>query len=181
MTNDSDKLYRDREHVLGDIVNAQPVFVRKPFANYADTGYAAFKVAQAARTPMVYVAANDGMLHAFCAGTSDSDPSGGTEAWAFIPTLVLDNLWKLADNNYANLHDFSVDGTPTVSDVGDTSGNWKTILVGGLGAGGRRGAPHPQANGARRTRRIHLPGIAADQHGVRLLPRHRQRVLALLR
>ncbi len=137
VTNDIDKLYRDREHVLGDIVNAQPVFVKKPFANYADTGYAAFKVAQAGRTPMVYVAANDGMLHAIYAGTSESDPMGGTEAWAFIPTTVLDKLWKLADNNYSNLHDYTVDGTPAVSDAADASGNWKTILVGGLGAGGR--------------------------------------------
>ncbi len=137
VTNDIEKLYRSREHTLGDIVNAQPVFAKKPFANYADTGYAAFKVAQASRTPMVYVAANDGMLHAIYAGTSESDPLGGTEAWAFIPTLVLDKLWKLADNNYANLHDYTVDGTPTVADVADASGNWKTILVAGLSAGGR--------------------------------------------
>jgi type IV pilus assembly protein PilY1 len=137
ITNDIDRLYRSREHILGDIVNAQPVFVKKPFANYADTGYAAFKTAQATRTPMVYVAANDGMLHAFYAGTSESDPLGGNEAWAFTPTMVLDKLWKLADNNYANLHDFNVDGTPSVSDVADASSNWKTILVGGLSGGGR--------------------------------------------
>jgi Tfp pilus tip-associated adhesin PilY1 len=137
VTNDIERLYRSREHTLGDIVNAQPVFAKKPFANYGDTGYAAFKVAQASRTPMVYVAANDGMLHAIYAGTSVSDPLGGTEAWAFIPTLVLDKLWKLADNNYANLHDYTVDGTPAVGDVADASGNWKTILVAGLSAGGR--------------------------------------------
>ena len=131
ITNDIEKLYRGREHTLGDIVNAQPVFAKKPFANYADTGYAAFKVTQASRTPMVYVAANDGMLHAIYAGTDVSDPLGGTEAWAFVPHLVLDKLWKLADNNYANLHDYTVDGTPTVADVADASGNWKTILVAG--------------------------------------------------
>ncbi len=52
------------------------------------------------------------MLHAFYAGTSPADTQGGEEAWAFIPTLVIDKLWKLADNNYANLHDYYVDGTP---------------------------------------------------------------------
>ncbi|MBL8541052.1 MAG: hypothetical protein JNK68_11865 [Betaproteobacteria bacterium] len=137
ITNDLNKLYRTRTHILGDIVNAQPVFVRQPFANYSDAGYSAFKAARTGRTPMVYTASNDGMLHAFYAGTSPTDSQGGLEAWAFIPTLVIDKLWKLADNNYANLHDYYVDGTPTVSDVADSSGNWKTILVGGLGAGGR--------------------------------------------
>jgi type IV pilus assembly protein PilY1 len=137
ITNELERLYRTRSHVLGDIVDAQPVFVKKPFANYGDAGYAAFKSAKDGRVPMVYVAANDGMLHAFYAGASETDPQGGEEAWAFIPTMVLDKLWKLADNNYANLHEYFVDGTPTVSDVADASGNWQTILVGGLNGGGR--------------------------------------------
>ncbi len=131
-------LYRTRTAVLGDIVNAQPVFARGPFAEYQDTGYAAFKSANAGRTPMVYVAANDGMLHAFYAGTSTVDPQGGEERWAFIPTMVLPNLHKLADNNYSTLHRFSVDGTPAIGDVYDSvNAVWKTILVGGLNAGGK--------------------------------------------
>jgi type IV pilus assembly protein PilY1 len=131
-------LYRARTAVLGDIVNAQPVFVKSPFAEYADAGYAAFKAANANRTPMVYVAANDGMLHAFYAGTNTSDPLGGEERWAFIPTMVLPTLYKLADNNYANLRRYYVDGTPTAGDVYDSvNGVWKTILVGGLNAGGK--------------------------------------------
>lgn len=132
------QLYRARTAVLGDIVNAQPVFARAPFADYQDPGYAAFKAANAARTPMVYVAANDGMLHAFYAGINTSDPLGGEERWAFIPTMVLPNLYKLADNNYANLRRYYVDGTPTLGDVYDSvNGVWKTILVGGLNAGGK--------------------------------------------
>ena len=51
--------------------------------------------AQSGRTPMVYVAANDGMLHALYSGTSAIDPNGGKAAWAFIPTHVLPNLFKL--------------------------------------------------------------------------------------
>ncbi|MEO8057724.1 MAG: PilC/PilY family type IV pilus protein [Burkholderiales bacterium] len=132
------KLYRDREHVLGDIVNAQPVYVKAPFADYGDAGYPAFKAANAGRTPMVYSAANDGMLHAFYAGTSVADVNGGKEAWAIIPSVVLPNLFKLADANYKNTHQYSVDGTPTAGDVYDTgSATWKTILVGGLNAGGK--------------------------------------------
>ena len=112
ISNNASRLYRAREHILGDIVNAQPLFMRAPFAQYQDTGYSAYKSAQANRTPMVYVAANDGMLHAFRAGTSPTDTQGGTEAWGFIPTMVLPNLKFLADNSYANLHQFYVDGSP---------------------------------------------------------------------
>jgi len=128
--------YRSRTHVLGDIVDAQPIFVRAPFASYGDTGYSAFATANASRTPMVYVAANDGMLHAFFAGSSLTDPQGGTEAWAFIPSGVLPTLYKLGDNAYGTHHSFYVDGTPTASDIFDTTaGVWKTILVGGLNEG----------------------------------------------
>ena len=134
--NDAARLFRKRDHVLGDTVNGQPVYVRAPFAYYGDAGYAAFKSAQFGRTPMLYVPANDGMLHAFYAGTSATDAQGGKEAWAVIPSSVLPNLYKLADFNYANVHQYSVDGTPTVSDVYDGSA-WKTMLVGGLNAGGR--------------------------------------------
>ncbi len=134
----ANKLYRDREHVLGDMVNAQPVYVKGPFADYGDAGYQAFKTANASRTPMVYSAANDGMLHAFYAGTSVTDPDGGREAWAIIPSAVLPNLYKLADANYKNTHQYSVDGTPTVGDVFDTAtSSWKTLLVAGLNAGGK--------------------------------------------
>ncbi len=138
------QLYRTRTAVLGDIVNAQPVFAKAPFADYQDSNYAAFKSANTTRTPMVYVAANDGMLHAFYAGTNTSDPLGGEERWAFIPTMVLPNLYKLADNNYGTLHTYSVDGTPTIADIFDPAATptapnygWKTILVGGLNAGGK--------------------------------------------
>lgn len=144
------KYYRRREGVLGDIVSAQPVYVKKPFAQYADAGYDDFKTDNASRTPMVYVGANDGMLHAFKATVFQSDgvtvdPEGGKELWAVIPSTVLPDLYKLADNNYANAHRFYVDGTPTVADIdanaplaSETSpSNWKTILVGGLNKGGK--------------------------------------------
>ncbi|MGH8682081.1 MAG: pilus assembly protein, partial [Burkholderiales bacterium] len=137
--NDLDRLYRERDHVLGDIVNSQPLFVGAAAFSYADTtgtgGYAAFASSIASRTPMVYVAANDGMLHAFNATTT---ATGGEEAWAFIPRSMLPRLYKLADSNYANLHEYYVDGRPVRDDVFDpVSGTWKTILVGGLNKGGR--------------------------------------------
>jgi type IV pilus assembly protein PilY1 len=130
--NNTDRLFRERaETVLGDIVNSAPVYVRKPPFTYADAGYTAFASAQANRQAMVYVGANDGMLHAFNATT-------GNEAWAFVPTAVMPYLYKLADYNYSNNHRFFVDGSLTVGDVFNSSSNsWRTILVGGLGGGGR--------------------------------------------
>ncbi len=138
--NDVNALYRTRTNVMGDIINAQPVFVKSAVGKYTDTGYDTFRTSgiTTTRAPMVYVASNAGMLHAFYAGTSTSDTQGGEERWAYIPRMVAPNLWKLSDNNYKNLHQFSVDGTPTVADVYDTAtSSWKTILVAGLNKGGK--------------------------------------------
>lgn len=133
--------YRSRAHLLGDIVNAEPVLVREPRADYADAGYlgtaTTFKESNANRTRMVYQSANDGMLHAFNATT-------GAEEWAFVPNLVFANLNNLSSK--ANFtHKYYVDGTPATGDVdfknvdGATGGGteWHTVLVGGLGKGGR--------------------------------------------
>ena len=126
---DLSKLFRDRTYALGDIVNAAPVFVRKPPFSYADSGYSAFVTADVGRKSVVYVGANDGMLHAFDAET-------GEELWAYIPSVVVPQLYKLADAGYANNHRFYVDGPITVGDAYDGT-NWRTILITGLGGGGK--------------------------------------------
>ncbi len=125
------KLFRKRNSRLGDIVNSQPQYVQAAIGNYSENNYSAFKTQKATRNAMVYVGANDGMLHAFDANT-------GNEAWAVIPSLALPNLYKLADTNYANRHAWLVDGAPVISDIYDSaSSSWKTILVGGLNGGGK--------------------------------------------
>ena len=123
------RLYRQRGAILGDIVDSDPIFVGTSRFSYTDAGYAAYIAATSAKTRMVYVGANDGMLHAFKADS-------GEEAWAFVPTDVMPNLWKLADFDYRNMHTNFVNGEITVADIYD-SGTWKTILVGGLGQGGK--------------------------------------------
>lgn len=126
-------IYRNRRHALGDISNAKPAYVRDPRRAYLDTGYATFKTNNASRMPMVYIAANDGMLHALKA---NSDSDAGSELWAYMPRQIMPNLWKLADNAYGAHHQYYVDGSPEVADV-YIGGAWKTILVGGLNKGGR--------------------------------------------
>lgn len=128
--------YRGRSHLLGDTINSEPVAVREPSANYTDTGYSAFKSSNASRARMLYQGANDGMLHAFDALT-------GAESWAYVPNLLMANLNNLSLKTGFN-HKYYVDGTPVSADVdfnnidGVTGGgDWRTILVGGLGKGGR--------------------------------------------
>jgi type IV pilus assembly protein PilY1 len=125
--------YRPRDSRLGDIISASPLFVGKPAFKYTENNYQQFVTDNANRTAVVLSAANDGMLHAFSRAT-------GEELWAFMPSFVLPNLYKLADNNYSNYHSYFVDGSPQVGDVYVPSGpyqGWRTIVIGGLNAGGK--------------------------------------------
>ena len=139
-------LYRQRTSILGPIVDASPVYVGAPAFVYADAGYSGFKDDYKTRCPVVYAAANDGMLHAFSAATAANEgcEPGGTELWAYIPRAVMSELYRLTDSNYAANHQFFVNGTPVAGDIslsaeasGTDEPEWSTILVGGFGAGGR--------------------------------------------
>lgn len=172
-------LFRQRAALLGDIIDAQPAYVRGSPFNYSDPGYADFKSCTEGTTtvtcpasqfpsptirrrPTVYIAANDGMLHAIetdvnnspyyqtagipTATTADdtfsngNNAGNGAERWAYIPAMVLPNLYKLASIPYS--HRYFVDGSPTVGDICLSTpcaglNDWRTIIVGGLNAGGR--------------------------------------------
>jgi type IV pilus assembly protein PilY1 len=122
--------YRERAHLLSDVVGGAPVYVKKPNFSYTENGYATFAATNATRSGVVYVPSNGGMLHAFDAVT-------GEEKWAYVPTMVMDRMYRLADSDYANRHQFLINGAPVVGDVYSSATGWRTILVGGLGAGGR--------------------------------------------
>jgi type IV pilus assembly protein PilY1 len=116
---------------LGDVVNSSPMYVKKPPFKYTENGYTAFKEANKNRQGVVYLASNDGMLHAINAETGD-------ELWAYVPTEVMPRMHRRADFNYATTHEYMVDGSPVVGDAWDpATSSWRTILVGGLGGGGR--------------------------------------------
>lgn len=137
--------FRERISMLGDLVNSGPVFVgppnlawkdRAPFPT-GDDAYSKFKELYIDRQGMVYVGANDGMLHAFNDDT-------GKEEFGYIPGAIYsqtvnEGLHYLTDQNY--IHNFYVDLSPTLSDVFITtptaSNKWHTVLVGGLRSGGR--------------------------------------------
>ena len=113
--------------VLGDIVNSSPAYVGKPAAGIGSSSYLSFIATNSSRTPMIYVGANDGMLHAFSA-------VNGREVFAYVPTPVVKELNELPMQDYQ--HRYFVDGQLTVQDV-ELSGGWRTYLVGGLGRGGQ--------------------------------------------
>ncbi|MCF8035352.1 MAG: hypothetical protein K9K62_00630 [Desulfobacteraceae bacterium] len=137
---------------LGDIAHSTPVTVSGPVENYhilySDSSYNKYIRDRRDRETMVYVGANDGMLHAFTHGkrtTSGFDPvSGdalGTEVWAYIPGTLLPHLKWLADPEYS--HVYYVDQKPKVFDAkipgyGDTDGSgWGTFILQGLRMGGK--------------------------------------------
>ncbi len=139
----SDK-FRERSDgfKLGDIVNSTPIFVgTPPYLADVDSGaHATFRSNYTTRTEMIYVGANDGMLHGF-------DASTGQEKMAYIPSMLFGTsgdpqLNKLTSTSYS--HRFYVDGSPTVGDAYATftyncasSACWRTVLVSGLGGGGK--------------------------------------------
>lgn len=129
-SNGSDnRIFRAREATLGDAVESQPTYLAKPPFNYADSGYGAFAAANASRTKVVFLGANDGMLHTF-------DANSGQELWTYVPSQVVPNMWKLADKNYTTLHSYYVNGSSVIGDA-YFDGGWHTILVGSLRGGGR--------------------------------------------
>jgi type IV pilus assembly protein PilY1 len=145
--------YRSRSHLLGDIVNAKLTPIGAPEFTYYDRhnpGYSAFRRSYKSRKTVVYAGANDGMLHAFDGALSGT--SAGSELFAYIPSFLygdatsgpVSGLAALGNPNY--VHHNYVDATPQVFDLdfnragtaveADTS-DWRSVLIGGLGKGGK--------------------------------------------
>lgn len=107
--------YRIRSTKLGDIVHSSPVF----------------------EDGVIYVGSNDGMLHAFEIKTDSDGNIKGDEIFAYLPSFVFKNLKALANPGY--LHKYYVDLTPTVGKAKGLLGgeDLESVLVGGLGKGGK--------------------------------------------
>jgi hypothetical protein len=148
---------------LGDIVNSTPALVARPSSNYdvlhSDSTYAEFRAKYKDRRNVVYVGANDGMLHAFNAGFWNDSASSfettnsfadaattavahplGSELWSYIPKAALPHLQWLTNPSYA--HTYYVDGQPLTFDANvfpdDAThpNGWGTVLVVGMRLGG---------------------------------------------
>ncbi len=136
---DNGGTFRNRNSLLGDIVNSAPAYVGTPNFGYSDIlegagveTYSQFKTrvsgGSTPREHMIYVGANDGMLHGFQA-------SDGVEKLAYIPFAVTPNLTQLTSPNYS--HQYFVDGSPSIGDAVFSDTYWHTVLAAGLNAGGQ--------------------------------------------
>lgn len=158
---------------MGDIIHSSPVAIGPPngtaygsetieWSTFGDSTYTTFKDLYKDRRTVLYVGANDGLVHAYNAGfyniadqeycldlacTNDSSTSHtlGAELWAYAPRNLLPQLKFLTEPNYP--HVYYVDGEPRTFDVNifpndtDHPGGWGTILVVGMQFGG--GAHNP--------------------------------------
>jgi len=156
---------------LGDPIHSTPTIVAAPRTNYdliyGDSSYTAFFTRWKDRREVVYVGANDGMLHAFNGGfyhksddvttpavvehgwytKNPTDNSSGRplgdELWGYIPYHLLPQLQWLTRADYS--HVYYVDLKPTVADVriftpdADHPNGWGTVLIGGFRMGGSCG------------------------------------------
>lgn len=138
------KPYRERKSRQGDIVNSDVWYTGAPAGDSLLKGYASFVRDNKTRPAMLYVGGNDGMLHGFAA-------FDGQEKVAYVPKGVLPRLTLLTDPQYNNKHKYFVDGSPMTGDIDLNGGlqdpndsnfstyapDWRTVLVGTLGLGGR--------------------------------------------
>ena len=148
-------------HKLADIYHSDLIIVGKPEAPVGDDGtinsqkkdsyyrlqnnYNNFKNGSTCGGPcsnrkeIIYAGSNNGILHAF-------ESSNGNELWGYIPPNVLGNLEKVPSSKANSTNAiYGVDGSPVVKDIyfddtpndGSTNPRWRTILLSGLGAGGK--------------------------------------------
>ncbi|MDR2838547.1 MAG: hypothetical protein LBV49_08335 [Azonexus sp.] len=127
-----------RNNPLGDILNSQLAYVGKPARFTLDEGFTTFASTRADRKSVVYVGANDGMLHGFDAGSgggSSATAGSGKELMAYVPRGLLSRVEQLTAGSYT--HEYFVDGSPVSGDarIGSAS-SWATVLAGALGRGG---------------------------------------------
>lgn len=152
------------DNILGPVVNATPWIQSPPAAYYTESnfpGYRSFATSNKSRAKLLWVSANDGMLHAFNPKADTAD-GGGSEVFAYVPGPLANRLAEIplqrgssgrTRYNGANFTNDTaetlpqgtvwpyVDGSPFTGDVcltsGSTCSTWKTYTFGTLGRGGK--------------------------------------------
>jgi type IV pilus assembly protein PilY1 len=127
---------------LGDIVDSNPAYIGPSNEGIQSSSYISFAASTANRTPILYIGANDGMLHAFDVtppvppSPGPASPTMGQELFAYMPRGVYGNLIKLVNPYYNAQHRFFVNGSPEAADVQFSDLSWHSVLVGTEAAGG---------------------------------------------
>lgn len=131
---------RTRAVLLGDIIGS-PLVLASPTVQTAtdlttDSTYSTYLSTKAqSMTPTLVVNSNDGLTSVINATTGTA---GGTRLYAYMPSTVLPYIYQIADPAYINgtSHRFLDDGQIAIYDA-QLGGSWKTLALGGTGAGGR--------------------------------------------
>lgn len=129
-------LYQERDSLIGAIVGSQPFLQRQVNFDWSrlpeDQGGGAYEdyvEDKEGKVSVVYAGSNAGVLHAF-------NSQSGVELFGYVPRGVWDRLADVANPDVP--FRYTVDGEVVVTDAyNSTSNSWKTVLVGGLGAGGK--------------------------------------------
>lgn len=142
---EDDIIFRRRETRLGDIVNSNPVYLNQRVSyeyKSLSPGSSYWEYVQSKnsdkRLGIVFIGANDGMLHAF----ATDGPDIGKEVFAFIPHALGNKLSSLASPNYEHL--YYVDGPLILTDaywgacpIDSEKDCWHQMLLGSAGAGAK--------------------------------------------
>ena len=135
---------------LEPIVGSEPVIVGAPQAVRRDHApypvargetYSEFAMDWARRSGLAYVSSNNGLLHAFDVGSGD-------EVFAYVPNKLIDGDQRFATRldaraSSSGRHLSMLLPTPAVEDVfvrlasAGARKAWRTLLIGGLGEGGK--------------------------------------------
>ncbi len=155
--------FRPRTAMLGDIINSEPVAIADTSHGYSDgynPGYNLFRLGNTLRKPTVYFGSNDGFFHAV--NGEITGPNAGKELFVYMPSeLMRAGASGIAALTYKTTnppatrfaHKYYVDGRIGVRDVdflrtsqsgsaptpdpGGGGSNWRTVLITGMGKGGR--------------------------------------------
>lgn len=118
------------DNFVRDIIYAGPVVVGPPNRIFNDRDYQEFAKDNVGRQSIVYVGANDGLLHAVALDT-------GAELFAYVPRPLFSKLAKLTQPGYGSdpPHTNYVDGPIAEGDAYLGAAGWSSVVVGALGAG----------------------------------------------
>ena len=116
---------RRRSGSLGAAPYGNLLYVGAPRLGMPGAGYGAHRKALLQRRKMLYLGANDGLLHAFDART-------GSEVFAYLPQALLHAAAAVASTHYSPGP--LLDGAAATAEV-LASGHWKTVLAAGMGGG----------------------------------------------
>ncbi len=118
-----------RTQPLGAVISSTPAFMDPPSLDPPpDSDYPGFAADHEDRRTLIFIGANDGMMHAIDART-------GVEVWAFIPFNLLPKLRTLRDGQGVDSYAYFVDTSAKVADV-KIGGVWRTMVTFGEGVGG---------------------------------------------